>query len=54
MRGGDGAVMEDRQKQREAVKALLFEWLRRVAESETTSDTEIAVLPEVAKILLSY
>lgn len=44
--------MEDRQKRREAVKALLFEWLRRVVERETTSDAEIAVLPEVAKILI--
>ena len=39
-------------KQTDIVIEALVNFISRVAEGKTTSETEVAVLPEVAKILL--
>lgn len=40
-------------KQTDKVIDALVNFVIKVAEGDTTSETEVAVLPEVAKILLS-
>jgi hypothetical protein len=40
------------EKQKDKVIAALVDFVIKVAEGNTTSETEVAVLPEVAKILL--
>lgn len=41
------------EQEKEVIDALV-DFVIRVAKGKTTSDTEVSVLPEVAKVLLSY
>ena len=43
----------DKQKRLDLEK-ILYDWVKRVAEGKTTSETEITVLPEVVKLLLEH
>lgn len=41
------------EQENEVIKALI-DFVVRVSKGKTTSDTEVSVLPEVAKLLLNF